>query len=230
MSSITDNVSDKTVQDAKEVAKLLKDAKKPADMMKGIMLMLSEGVEFTTENVMKAVNQVAYEKTGDIKYSNQNISLRELKEKGTVKKIDANVAADVMKYFDAACKKYEVHYTAMKDTANPDKPSYKIFFEARDTTLIAEAMKDACRDYMRDYAKQQSTQKEAGREEQQYQKEAGREGQQYQKEEGRGEQQEKESVKAKLSFFRDRTADREQENVKENRDSIRHQHDIPVRS
>lgn len=219
MSSITDNVSDKTVQDAKEVAKLLKkDARELADMMKGIMLMLPEGVEFTTENVMKAVNHVAYEKTGDIKYSNQNISLRELKEKGTVKKIDANVAADVMKYFDAACKKYEVHYTAMKDTANPDRPSYKIFFEARDTTLIAEAMKDACRDYMRDYAKQQSTQKEAGREEQQHQKENGKE-----------EQQEKESVKAKLSFFRDRAADREQENVG-NRDSIHHQHDIPERS
>lgn len=110
-----------------------------------------------------------------------------------MKKIDENVTADVMKSFDKYCKKYNVRYTAVKDTANANKPSYMIFYSGKNTAEILSVMQDAYKDYI-----SAKSQKKASLE--------------------KGPQSEKTSVLAKLSFFRARVADFEKDrgNVEKN--------------
>ena len=67
MSKAPDNVSkasDVTFKAAKEVKEGVKDA---AGAVKGICLLLGKGVGFSEATVMKAVKEVAFKKTRDIK-------------------------------------------------------------------------------------------------------------------------------------------------------------------
>lgn len=189
MANLTDEITSKVINDGTKAAqaslkaaqKVTKETLKAGEAaVKGICLLILDGGAFTTENVMKAVKSVAFKKTGDVKYSKNNIDITALQKSGRVSKLDENVAADVMKHFDAQCKKYGVKYAAMKDERNPDKPAYMIFFEGKNSEMILHVMQEACKEYI-EAQKGKKAPKHAKRDKQ---KDTGRE-----------------SVKAKLAFF-----------------------------
>lgn len=191
--------SDMTLKAAKEAKAGVKDA---AGAVKGICLLLGKGVGFSEATVMKAVKAVAFKKTGDIKYSNRNIDISKLRNSGHVYRVEDNILAEVMGDFDAQCKKHGIKYSAMKDTrgeGKPDyKPSYMVFFEGRDSDTILSALQEA----YKDYAEKQEQEKGQDKTE-----EKGRWG----KKDKTVNPEKRESVKAKLAFFRDRVAARDAE-------------------
>ena len=83
MPNLTDEVMGKTSEGAKKAveasAKVLKEAKdglKEAEKsIKGICLLLIKGTAFNADAVMSAVKNVAFKKTGDIKFSKNNIDI-----------------------------------------------------------------------------------------------------------------------------------------------------------
>lgn len=193
-----------TLKGAKITKNTIKEALKIGAVVggrtiKGICLILDKGTEFTTHNVMKAVKDLAYNKTGNIEFSNQNIDMVQLQQSGKVSKIDENITADVMKHFNAQCKRFGVKYSAMKDERDPENPSYMIFYNGKSGEIILQVMKEAYKDYM-------ESQKQAEQPEQEQKKEKKGAFWGKQKQE---EPQKRESVRAKLAFFRDRVADRE---------------------
>ena len=111
--------------------------------------------------------------------------------------------AEAMGCFDAQCKKHGIKYSAMKDTrgeGNPDyEPSYMVFFEGRDTDTIMSVVREAYKDYV------EKQEKEEGKDKTEEKK--GRWG----KRDKTVDPKKRESVKAKLAFFRDRVADRDAE-------------------
>lgn len=222
MSSITDELIGeligKTADGAKKTAeittKAAKASKKAFTAVKGICLVLAAGSEFTTDTVMNAVRKSAFKKTGDIKFSENNIDIGELRKSGHVYQVEDNILQETMKYFDNQCKKYGIKYSAMKDTRNEgktgSKPSYMVFFEGKDADLILHALKEAYKDYAEDQERAKESQKDG--------KENSKSGekQNESKERNKGQKQQsrepekRQSVKAKLAFFRDRAAAREQ--------------------
>lgn len=170
--------------------------------IKGICLILGKGTEFTTHNVMKAVKDLAYNKTGNIEFSNQNIDMVQLQQSGKVSKIDENITADVMKHFNAQCKRFGVKYSAMKDERDPENPSYMIFYNGKSGEIILQVMKEAYKDYM-------ESQKQAEQPEQEQKKKNQKKKKTFWGKQKQEEPQKRESVRAKLAFFRDRVADQE---------------------
>ncbi|MCM1427836.1 MAG: PcfB family protein [Eubacterium sp.] len=191
MGSLSDEMMAKAISSdsAKAVQTALKTAQGAAKealkvgekAVKGICLLILDGSAFTTENVMKAVRYAAFKSSGDVKYSKNNIDIEVLQKSGKVKKIEENIVADVMKYFDEQCKKHGVKYSAMKDERNPDKPAYMVFFEGKNSDLIYSVLQESYKDYM--HAQEQETTPDRKREKQNV------------------TQKSKESVKAKLAFF-----------------------------
>lgn len=212
MPSITDDLMGKTFEGGKRTAettlKALKEAqagmKNAEGAIKGICLLLLDGTGFTVDAVMSAVRRAAFNKTGDIRFSENNIDIGTLKKSGHVYQIEENVLQETMKYFDQQCKKFGIKYSAMVDTRGEEKPDYKpsymIFFEGKDANLIMSALRESYKDYAADQEKNRAMEKD---------------------EKGQEQLGKRESVKAKLAFFRDRVADRDQE-----RDAIEkhHQH------
>lgn len=207
MPSLTDELTGKALDSGKQAAtasaKVIKQtakvAKTGAETVKGICLLLLEGGDFTTEKVMKAVKDVAFKKTGDIKFSKNNIDISKLRESGKVYQVEQNILSDVMKYFDEQCKKHGIKYSAMKDTRNNDKPNYKpsymVFFEGRDSEVILNALRESYKDYMDAVKENEKGEKKQG----------------LFKKKQKDNPEKRESVKAKLAFFRDRVAARDKE-------------------
>ncbi len=216
MPSITDELMGKTSDGAKKTAKESFKVMKEVRPVKGICLLLMNATEFTTDAVMRAVHDAAFKRTGDIKYSDNNIDISNLKKSGRVYPIEENILQDAMKYFDQQCKKRDIKYSAMKDTrreGSPDyKPSYMVFFEGKDTDLIMQALQEA----YKDYAEVQQRSKVEKQEEGQIQNDKRRNGKMN---ENSKKPEQRESVKAKLAFFRDRVTARDQE-----RDGIEKHH------
>jgi len=227
--NLTDEVMGKTSEGAKKAveasAKVLKEAKdglKEAEKsIKGICLLLIKGTAFNADAVMSAVKNVAFKKTGDIKFSKNNIDISELRKTGHVYAVEENILQDAMKYFDKHCKECGVKYSAMKDTrgeGKPDyKPSYMVFFEGKDTDLILHVLKEAYKDYAEEKQNDKQAEK-SGRKNEQEKNQSGEK----QEKENQEKPEKRESVKAKLAFFRDRVAARDKE-----RDAVEkhHQHD-----
>jgi len=197
MSSITDQIADKIESAMPDAAskssnaissgintggKVVKTAGKVA--VKGIVLIIS-GVELTRENVMNAVKDVALTATKDLKYSNRNLDISELKDKGTVRKIDESITQDVMYFFDKNCKKFGLQYNIMKDTKEDNR--YYIFFNGRDETVIHAAIEKSYKDYVEDKGKKAERQEKV--------------------------KNVKESALAKLAFFRNCVTAREGNDV-----------------
>lgn len=201
--------TDMTLKAAKEVKVDIKDA---ARAVKGICLLLGKGVIFSEDAVMKAVKAVAFKKTGDIKFSRTNIDIAKLRESGHVYRVEDNITADVMSCFDKQCKKHGIKYSAMKDTRGEGeegyKPSYMVFFEGRDSDSILSALKET----YKDYEERQKTEKEQDQSEK-------RKGSRKRKKDKSINPENRESVKAKLAFFRDRVATRDAE-----RNAVEKQH------
>lgn len=202
--------SDTTLKVAKEAKDGLKDA---AGVVKGICLLLIKSAEFSEAKVMQAVKNVAYKKTGNIKYSKNNIDIEKLRKSGHVYKVEDNILAEAMGAFDEQCKKHGIKYSAMIDTRDEGKPdyepSYMIFFEGKDDALIINALAEA----YKDYAEQQKV-----KETNNVQKEKkGRYRDKIQE-----EPEKRESVKAKLAFFRDWVTARDAERGAVEK---QHQHD-----
>lgn len=232
MPSITDELMGKIPGGAQKTAEATYKAMKGVgagikgaeSAVKGICLLLLNGTEFTTESVMKAVYSVAFKKTGDIRFSKNNIDISKLRKSGHVYPVEENIMQEVMKYFDQQCKKYGIKYSAMKDTRGDDKPDYKpsymVFFEGKDTDLILQALREAYKDYAEEQQRDKDTVKN---EPQKEQNNKGRDDKKKdsKEKEGTERQQKRESVKAKLAFFRDRVTARNKE-----RDAVEkhHQH------
>lgn len=190
MPSLSDELTSKMIDDGVKAAgnslkaanKIAKETLKTSQtVVKGICLLILNGGDFTTENVMKAVKNVAFKKTRDVKYSKNNIDISKLRESGKVHKLDETLTAEVMKSFDEQCKKYGVKYSAMKDDNNPDKPAYMVFFEGKDTDMIFHVLQESCKSYMN--AEKEKKNKSPN------------------KRSLKNKQKERESVKAKLAFF-----------------------------
>lgn len=160
---------------------VVKGAGSISNEIQGLCVMLLKGLDFTTENVVNAVKDVAFKASKDVKYSSRNISVDQLKKSGKVFKVDDMVSGDVMKHFDKHCRKMGIQYSAMKDCRD-DKPAYILFFKGNDSDLILQAMQSGCRDFDKEKAGVL----------------------------GKGKQEQRESVKAKLAFFRDRVAARDE--------------------
>lgn len=183
MPSLSDDIASKTLDKAPQTAKMLAKGadtgiRTTGKAIKGICLILGKGVGFTTKSVMNAVKEKALKETGDIKYSRRNINIKQLSQSGTVKKIDDAITSDVMRHFDAACKQYGVKYSAMKDTKDQQNPQYYVFYEGRSADLILHVMEQAYKEYISEQQKGKDIAKEKA----------------------------PESLRAKLSFFRDRVA------------------------
>ena len=194
------DVISKTYQGAKQVGAdaLYVGGKVFEKSIKGICLILEKGTEFTTDNVMKAVKQVAFNKTADIEYSSHNIDMVQLKKSGSVSTMDENITADVMQYFDKYCKQFDVKYNAMLNERDPKNPSYMIFFNGKDDKIILKVLQEAYLDYG-----QAQEQKKNGRDE--------KSNTNKKKNRHKERTSKKESVRAKLAFFRNRVADRDKE-------------------
>lgn len=185
---------------------------------KGICLMLGKGVKFTTKNVMKAVREKVLERTGNIKYSERNISIDELLKKGTVRKVESAITGDVMRHFDAECKKAKIKYSAMRDDSEPQNPQYYIFYEGRAADVIIHVMEQAYKAYMKEQEQEQQEQSQQdkntydkGNEERENPQEERKAQEKKQDKNTRNNEEERESVRAKLSFFRDRAAELDKE-------------------
>lgn len=232
MPSVTDDLLSKTSENAKKTAsmslKAMKEVKsgvrEAGGAVKGICLVLIGGAEFTADAVMNAVREAVYKKTGDIRFSKNNINISRLRESGHVYQVEENVLQEAMKYFDQECKKYGVKYTAMKDTRGEDKPDYKpsymVFFEGKDSNLILRVLQEAYKDYAEDQQRAKDAGKDDHGNDRSEEKQNGNRDRSQEKE-TKKQPEKRESVKAKLAFFRDRVAARDQE-----RDAVEkhHQH------
>lgn len=201
-----------TLKALNEVKKNAKDGKEATKgIVKGICLLMLDSTEFTVDTVMAAVKKVAFKKTGDIKYSRNNINISKLRKSGHVYQVEENILQDAMKYFDAQCKKFGIKYTAMKDTRGEDKPDYKpsymVFFEGKDSNLILNVLQEAYKDYAENQQKAKDAEK-AGHGKESPEKQSG---DKHSRKTGKDQPEKRESVKAKLAFFRDRVAARDNE-------------------
>lgn len=195
---ILGNAPDLLIKGTRETAHAIKESfaigtSLGGKTIRGICLILDKGTEFTTQTVMKAVKDVAYNRTGNVEYSNQNIDMVQLQKSGQVTKIDEKITEDVMKHFNDQCKKYGVKYSAMKDERDPKNPAYMIFYNGKSADIILQVMKEAYKDYS-EAQKSQSVQTK------------GKKILVKKEQEGK-----RESVRAKLTFFRNRVADREEQ-------------------
>lgn len=152
--------------------------------VKGICLILGKGVGFTEKSVMAAIKEVAFLSTGNIKFSSKNIEIGKFQKNPDVKAVSEAVTGDVMKHFDKYCKKYGVKYSAVYDKK---ENNYTLFFEGKKSEIILKVMQDAFKDYATSHKKQDR-------------------GKMSPEKDGPVK---KESVKAKLAFFRNRVKDRD---------------------
>ena len=143
--------------------------------------LIIKGGAFTTENIMKKTAEII---TGNIKFSSKNLHMDELKKSGKVTMVEEQVTADVMKYFNKYCKQFGVHYTAMENKKDKNHPTYFLFFNNKDSDTILKVMKLSYKDYSKEAEKKADKNLTDNK---------------------------RESVKAKLAFFRDRVAARDEE-------------------
>lgn len=145
MSSIGEQIAQEQVDKAKKAAgKLVRPAGK--GVVKGMCLIIKAS-EFTTKTLMAAVKHCLYEKTGNVDYSNRNISMKALKKSGRVSIMPEGVTQDVMKFFDRYCKKYGIKYSAMLDQRNPESSQYMVFFHSDNAELIMKALQEGYKDF-----------------------------------------------------------------------------------
>lgn len=232
--SLTDEISNelrnKTARDAGKAAKeglkaagsLLRVGKQAGGKtIKGICLILSKGTDFTTDNVMKAVRDLVFAKTGNLEFSSQNIDMEKLQKEGSVSKIEDKVAEDVMHHFNKYCRKYGVRYSAMKDEREPENPGYMVFYNGKSADLILSALQEAYKDYMHEKKQERNQEhnQEGSKEDRKQEKEINKGG------EKKSPDNERESIMAKLEFFRNRIADGEErdgigEHLKEKQEEL----------
>ena len=145
-----------------------------------ICIILAKGTNFTAKNLFKALKQAAFLTTDNIEFSTKNVSIKELHKGGSVKVVSDEMSAEVMHYFDEACKKLKIKYTAMKDVSDKNNPQYMVFFEGKNDQMIFQAIQNAMKKYVEEPAKQKTN-------------------------------KERESILAKLKFFRNRVTARNRE-------------------
>ena len=119
--------------------------------------------------------------------------------------VGEDVAADVMKHFDRHCKKYGVKYSAIH---NVREKNYTIFFEGKKSDTILRVMQEAFKDYAEEV---QNKKGKSLNRDKDVKKEKGPE--------------KRESVKAKLAFFRNRVKDRDEAREKDAVEKNHHRSD-----
>ncbi len=203
MSNIADEQMSKMVEKAPKAAEttakaLAKTAKTALNVtqgtgkiaVKGICIILGKGIPFTTGNIMRGLNAVIYSKTGNIKFSNRNVNINELRQTKNVQMVNEDILSEQMKYFDKHCKEFGVKYSAIYDKS---KDSYTIFYEGKNTAEILKVIEKSLGDYLNDERDQKQP-----------------ESQQKKQDKKRNRSpKERSSVMAKLAFFRHRVADRD---------------------
>lgn len=199
--SLTDDMTaamaSKAPEIAKETAKVTKGTVNASkEVTKGICLMLGKGVSFTSQNVMNAIKQVAFISTKDIKFSKRNINIDDFQKNRDVKMVGEAVTGEVMKYFDQHCKQYGVKYSAIYNTK---ENNYTIFFEGKKTDVIFKVLQES----FKDYSDEMKNKKDVGEK---------NDNKNVKKEK---EPESRESVKAKLAFFRNWVKNRDEVKVKD---------------
>mgnify|MGYP002715391572 CR=1 FL=1 len=192
MHSISDKLLEKVAQKVtqnaapamKEVTQAVENtARLGSKTAKSGIAIIIKAVSLTTEIVMAATKAVLFQVEKDVKYSGQNLSISKLQKNGNVTAVDENLTKEAMKYFDQHCRKFKINYSAMKDMRDPNDPQYILFFNGKDDKLILKAIQEAYKSYANDM----TVKKKQNDQEQQSDKNKPRE-----------------SIKAKLEFFRNR--------------------------
>lgn len=145
VSSIGEQIAQDQMDKAKKAAeKLSKPAGKGA--YKGVCLIIKAG-EFSTSTLMAAVKHCLYEKTGNIAYSNRNISVNALKKSGKISVVSEGITQENMRYFDKYCKEYGIKYSAMLDRRSPESPQYLVFFQSDNADIVMKALQEGYKDF-----------------------------------------------------------------------------------
>lgn len=205
MASLTEQLQEDTKNSMKDAVKT--GEKTVQAVGKGIELIIN-GTVLSENTIMNALDKKV-ENTGDISFSYVNVTMEELQKSGKVERIDEPVLNEAMRYFDKYCREYGVKYSAIKVTQDAEKNAedkFIIFFEGKNDKVIEHIIRQA----IADWQKAQQNSKENGKE-----KNADTE---------KGETKERQSVLAKLAFFRDRvkeSVEPEKNTQKANHDKIR---------
>lgn len=189
--SLTDEMSSQAFQDGKSTAKTaygaVKEAAKAGKFVGGAGVAIVLKIKsFTLDNVTKGIEDLMFKKTLGDAFMPQMVSMKELKEKGKLESVDEGITKEVMHYFDKYCQDYKIHYSAAINHME-DPPKYVLFMNSDDTNMIMSALKRGVQDYEADRKKGitwESKQKNLS--------------------EAINDEAKRESVEAKLSFFRDR--------------------------
>lgn len=205
MASLTEQLQEDTKNGMKDAAKTGK--KTVQAIGKGIGLIFNATV-LSEDAIMHALDKKV-EKTGDTSFSYVNVTMEELQKSGKVERIDEPFLKEVMQYFDKYCREDGVKYSALKMTQDTEKNAedkFIIFFEGKNDKVIEHIIKQA----IADWQKAQQNTKENGKEKNTDAK--------------KGETKERQSVLAKLAFFRNRvkeSVEPEKNTQKANHDKIR---------
>ncbi|MBE5846743.1 MAG: DUF3801 domain-containing protein [Lachnospiraceae bacterium] len=210
MSGITDDIHAKEADIAKKIGKKAFEA--AIKLFKGIALKLKSGEELTQENIIKSVKEMLNKVDSGVDFSVHNVDIKDLIKDGNVTAVPDQLTKEQMKYFDKYCKQYGIHYAALKNGTGKDA-TYTLFFKSGNADLIFEALKRGVADYEKDQQKKQEKtnakeQKKTSREQKKQEKEQKKAMKQARKqktkEKAASKAEERESVRAKLAFFRDR--------------------------
>ncbi len=162
--SVTDELSSRVMNKAEESAsQVIKNLPNvPGKVIRGGQ-MLASGTVKTVSGIClvisapfltaKAVMEAAGTLTHNPKYSKNNISIESLEKNSDIKKMDDGLTKDVMKYFDAGCKKYGITYNAVVDKSKPREPTYYVFFKGKETAVIEQVMKESYEKFVKEQAK-----------------------------------------------------------------------------
>lgn len=92
------------------------------------------------------------------------VSIDELKESGTIKKLDGNLSKELMGYFEPYCVSQKVQYAVICDKAD-GKDVYTIFFKAQDAAQIAYCLEKGLSDYEKELNQKKEQEQNAERKE-----------------------------------------------------------------
>lgn len=161
--SVTDDVSSQVMNKAEAAPQMLKSG---VDVIKGSVdtgkslaggaasgiALIFKAPKFTADVIMKAVGKM----TKNPKYYSQNVSIAELSKNSDIRQVDTGLTKSEMRYFEKACKKYNITYNAVvdkSDKSNPKEQTYYIFFKGKEASVIEQAMKESYKNYMKDQAR-----------------------------------------------------------------------------
>lgn len=152
--SLTDDMSINAMRKSKDVTRnayniMLKAAKAGKFIGGSGVVLVLKIKNLTVHNVTKAIRDLMFRKSLGEAFMPQMVSLDELRNRGKMEIIDEGATLEMMHYFDKYCKEYDIHYSAAIDHMQ-EPPRYILFMNSDDTNLIMSALKRGVHDYEED--------------------------------------------------------------------------------